>query len=136
MRCTVLQNYNILPFLYFSLVCVIRFVTNREYGFVGIFKSDCHLTIITLIGYIKIDQLLLLSFWFEVALMHIYYTAEFINRNQRIELTYRQPALLSCSAYCLNTYYNMKAISPHYNTTDQLSDKVMVIAIYISMIDK
>ena len=23
---------------------------------------------------------------------------------------------------CLNTYYNMKAISPHYNITDELSD--------------
>ena len=37
---------------------------------------------------------------------------------------------------CLNTYYNMKAISPHYNITDHVSDKVMVIAICIGMIDK
>jgi len=32
---------------------------------------------------------MLLSFWFDVALMHIPYTAEFINRNQRIELAFK-----------------------------------------------
>jgi len=36
----------------------------------------------------------------------------------------------------LNTYYNMKATTLHFNITDQLSDKVMVIAICIGMIGK
>jgi len=32
----------------------------------------------------------ILSVWFEVALMHISYTAEFINRNQRIKLAFME----------------------------------------------
>ena len=43
-----------------------------------------------------------------------------------LELTYRQPpfcpGLHDLHIACLNTYYNMKAISLHYNITDQLSD--------------
>jgi len=36
--------------------------------------------------------MVVLSFWLKVALMHIPYTAEFINRNQRIELAFKQVA--------------------------------------------
>ena len=36
----------------------------------------------------------ILSFWFEVALMHFPYTAAFINRNQRNELTFKQVAYM------------------------------------------
>jgi len=32
------------------------------------------------------------------------------------------PGLHDLRIACLNTYYNMKAISLHYNITDQLSD--------------
>ena len=46
------------------------------------------------------------------------------------------PALHDLRIACLNTYYNVKAISLRYNITDQLSDLVMVIAICIGMIDK
>ena len=37
-------------------------------------------------------DILVLSFWFEVTLMHIPYTAEFMNRNERIELAFKQVA--------------------------------------------
>ena len=54
------------PFLYISFVCVIRFITNRKYVFfITIFtRSDyCHLTIITLIHWIKIDHVPLLMIY-------------------------------------------------------------------------
>jgi len=38
------------------------------------------------------------------------------------QLTFRQPGLHDLRIACLNTYYNMKAISLHYSITDQLSD--------------
>ena len=47
-----------------------------------------------------------------------------------------RPGLHDLRIACLTTYYNMKAISLHYNITDQLSDKVMVIVICIGMIEK
>jgi len=46
------------------------------------------------------------------------------------------PDLYDLRIACLHTFYNMKAISLHYNITDQLSDYVMVIAICIGMTDK
>jgi len=45
------------------------------------------------------------------------------------------PGLHDLRIACLNTYYNMKAISINYNITEQVLDNVMVIAIYIGMID-
>jgi len=43
-KCTVPQNFNLLPFLYTSFVHVIRFITKRKYTFVFT-RSDCHLTV-------------------------------------------------------------------------------------------
>jgi len=55
----VFKNFNILPFLYFSLVRVLRFITNMKYA-LCIFMLACHMTIITLIHWIKIDNVLFL----------------------------------------------------------------------------
>ena len=44
------------------------------------------------------------------------------------------PGLHGLCIACLNTYYNMKAISLHYNITDQLSYYLMVIC--TGMVDK
>jgi len=52
-----------------------------------------------------------------------------------IDLSTARPHVLhDLRIACLNTY-NMKAISLHYDITEQLSD-LMVIAICIGMIDK
>jgi len=59
LQCTVPQIFNLLPFLYFYFVCEIRFITNRKYALFVFTWSACHLTIITLIYYIKIVYVLL-----------------------------------------------------------------------------
>ena len=51
-ECTIPQNLNILPSLYFSFVHVIWFITNRTLSYVFT-CSDCHLAIINLIHCIK-----------------------------------------------------------------------------------
>jgi len=56
---TILGNFNLLPFLYFSFVGVKIFNTNSTLSFVFT-KSGCHMTIINLteiIDWIKIDHL-------------------------------------------------------------------------------
>jgi len=59
-KSTVLQKSNFLPFLYFSFVYVIRFITNRRSTLSFVFsRSDCHLTIVTVIHWITIDHVLL-----------------------------------------------------------------------------
>jgi len=61
-RCTVPQNFNLLPLLYFYVVRVIRFITNRTFSFeCTCTRSECHLTIITLIHWIKIDHVLVVA---------------------------------------------------------------------------
>jgi len=68
------------------------------------------------------------------------YSSKFNNNNSYcnwpIDSPPSCPDLYDLRIDCLNTYYNMKAISLHYNITDQLSDQVIVIAISIGMIDK
>jgi len=51
---TALRNFYLLPFLFFSFVHLIRFITNLKYAT----RSGCHMTIITLIHWINIDNLL------------------------------------------------------------------------------
>jgi len=47
-ECIIPQNFNLLPFLCFSFVCVINLITDRNYALIHSFvftRSDCHLTI-------------------------------------------------------------------------------------------
>ena len=48
------RNFYLLPFLFFSFVNLIRFITNLKYAT----RPGCHMTIITLIYWINIDNLL------------------------------------------------------------------------------
>jgi len=61
--CLVSQNFNPLPFLYFSFVCEIRFITKTKYVSFVFTMPDCHLTIITPMQWIKVDHVLWSDSW-------------------------------------------------------------------------
>jgi len=46
------------------------------------------------------EDTIVLSIWFEVALVHIPYTAEFINKNQRIKLALNRSPMEYRIALC------------------------------------
>ena len=54
-----LPKFNLLPFLYFSFVCVISLSQTGSTLSYVLSRSDCHLTLITLTHLIKNDLLLL-----------------------------------------------------------------------------
>jgi len=54
-----------------------------------------------------------LSFWFEVALMHIPYTAEFINRN-RVELTFKQVTYGISYSFMIDKWYYLIYLTLHW----------------------
>ena len=56
--CIVQQNFNLIPFLKFFFVRVIRFITNRKYAFFFIYLVKLWPDNINLIFWIKIDHIL------------------------------------------------------------------------------
>jgi len=61
--CLVPQNFNPLPFLYFSFVREIRFITKTKYVSFVFTMPNCHLTIITPMQWIKVDHVLWSDSW-------------------------------------------------------------------------